>query len=162
MDTAIEKLMKLRVRDVMTREVVQVSVNQSMSQAAAIFEKHHISGAPVVDEQGHCVGMLSANDFVRRGNLAAEDRCRDHSSEHVLLHEQGAPYAIDAVERDRVRCFMSPAVQGVDADASLAELGKMMCGMHVHRMVVLDHMGHPQGVVTSLDVVAAVVNAVGQ
>jgi CBS domain-containing protein len=55
---------------------------------------------------------------------------------------------------------MAPAVQGIAAHTSLVEAGRIMCAQHIHRLPVLDDQGRPQGMVTSLDIVAAVVKAV--
>jgi len=37
-----------------------------MAQAAALIVEHSISGLPVVDDAGRCVGVLSTSDFTRR------------------------------------------------------------------------------------------------
>lgn len=162
MNSAIERLLKLRARDVMTRSVVQVSANQTMSQAAATLRKHDVTGAPVVDEQGHCVGVISATDFVRRD--ATVDECDDHHfgdpCTHMLSWGPGVPFHIETMEPDLVRHYMSPAVQSIDENATLPEIGRVMCGAHIHRVVVLDRHGDPVGVVSSLDLVSALVGAI--
>jgi manganese-dependent inorganic pyrophosphatase len=48
------------VRDVMTREVVSVRANHSIAHALRTIEQRHLRGLPVVDEAGHCLGLLSA------------------------------------------------------------------------------------------------------
>ena len=58
MDIAVDRLMTLKVKDVMTRKVICVAQNQRLSEAAGLFLEKGISGAPVVDEQGRCVGVL--------------------------------------------------------------------------------------------------------
>jgi len=49
----------------MTQEVVRLRKEMPLSEAASLLSKNQIGGAPVVDEQGRCVGVLSAVDFVR-------------------------------------------------------------------------------------------------
>ena len=66
MNSAIERLLSLRVCDVMSSTVVEVSVNASLAEAAALLVDNNVSGAPVVDESGRCVGVLSSTDFVVR------------------------------------------------------------------------------------------------
>src|SRR5262249_11760543 len=65
MTLILDRLQSLRVSDVMNRDVVSVSAAQTMGAAAAAFAAHGISGARGVDEQGRCVGVISAADFVR-------------------------------------------------------------------------------------------------
>ncbi len=71
MDIAVDRLMTLKVKDVMTRKVICVAKNQRLSDAAGLFLEKGISGAPVIDEHGRCVGVLSAIDYVRRAHAAA-------------------------------------------------------------------------------------------
>ncbi|MBX9792514.1 MAG: CBS domain-containing protein [Pirellulales bacterium] len=163
MNSAIERLLSLRARDVMTRSVVELSANQTMSQAAFTLRQHEVTGAPVVDEQGRCVGIISATDFVRR-EATVEDEGNGHGgadlSEHMLSRQPGVPSYIGAMTCDLVRHYMSPAVQSIDEDATLPEIGRVMCEAHIHRVVVLDRRGVPVGIVSSLDVVSALVNAI--
>jgi CBS domain-containing protein len=49
----------------MSREVVTIPRRMSMRDAAGLLRRSRISGAPVLDEQERCVGVLSAADFVR-------------------------------------------------------------------------------------------------
>jgi CBS domain-containing protein len=57
--------MELTASDVMTREVIRLSEEMPLWDAAGLLSKNQIGGAPVVDGQGKCVGVLSAVDFVR-------------------------------------------------------------------------------------------------
>ena len=76
----IEKLLKLRVTDVMVSDVVTVTANSTMSEAADVLSERQVTGAPVVDQQGRCIGVLSGSDYVLR-RAAALDRSEEHTSE---------------------------------------------------------------------------------
>ncbi len=52
------------VRDIMTRDVVTLRPDMPASEAAHILSQRRIHGAPVVDEQGRVVGVLSAMDLI--------------------------------------------------------------------------------------------------
>jgi CBS-domain-containing membrane protein len=62
----------LTAADVMTRDVVRLREEMPLRDAAHRLRQAQISGAPVVDEQGRCVGVLSAVDYLRR---AEEEKC---------------------------------------------------------------------------------------
>ncbi len=49
--TAINRLLSLKVSDVMSRSLVEVSASQGMAEVAAIFDANRISSAPVIDER---------------------------------------------------------------------------------------------------------------
>lgn len=161
MFSVLDRLTDLRVADVMRRDVVKVPSYHTMREAAAILTTHEISGAPVVDDKDHCIGVITAIDFARyEANVA---HCGSDSGlrEHHLRQAQGdAPYQIQAERPDLVSERMSTAVQSIRADAPLIEAAREMCVAHLHRLIVLDGHGHVEGVLTTLDVVAALVNAV--
>jgi len=50
MNSAIERLLSLRVADAMSKDVVRLSPRESMADAAETLVDHHITGAPVVDK----------------------------------------------------------------------------------------------------------------
>lgn len=143
MDSAVDRLLTLKVKDAMTRQVVCVEQDQYLSDAARLFVEKGISGAPVVDAHGRCVGVLSAIDYVKR--------------EQVLLGKGPDPAA-----DDRVADEMSARPRSVRPEQTLLTAARMMCEKHVHRLPVLDRDGKPTGLITSMDIVAALVNAIDE
>jgi CBS-domain-containing membrane protein len=146
----------LHVEDVMTRNVVTVMANNTMAEAADVLSEHYISGAPVIDDQGRCVGVLSSTDFV---HSKAEELEGVSGVGHFLSsrHPSGL-YSIDEVRHDLVRRHMSQAVQTIDEHAPLLQAARCMCREHVHRLIVLDQRSTPVGVLSSLDLVAAMIS----
>lgn len=65
MDTTLTPLLSLTAADLMTHVVVCLQEAMSLREAAEILIQHRVGGAPVIDVQGHCVGMLSTVDFMR-------------------------------------------------------------------------------------------------
>ena len=53
------------VRDCMTTKVVTLAPGMRIEEAIRILLKHRISGAPVVDEAGKLIGVLSEKDCLR-------------------------------------------------------------------------------------------------
>jgi CBS-domain-containing membrane protein len=159
--TVLDRLAHLRVADVMRRDVVTVPARSTMSEAAAILARYEISGAPVIDDKEHCVGVITATDFVRREADWAAAGAAAPSDDFRLNRRGGdAPYCINYERNDLVADRMSPAVQAIRADATLIAAAREMCGAHLHRLIVLDEHARVAGVLTTLDVVAALVNAV--
>jgi len=64
----------MKVRDVMTRKVLSVESSADVLQAVRSMLDNKISGLPVVDEDGHLVGIVSEGDFLRRAETATERR----------------------------------------------------------------------------------------
>jgi len=60
----------------MSRDVIPIPEEMSLRAAAELLFEHQISGAPVVDTDGRCIGVLSAVDFMhwaKEGGHGAED-----------------------------------------------------------------------------------------
>jgi CBS-domain-containing membrane protein len=63
---------------------------------------------------------------------------------------------------DTVQDHMSRSVQSVRPEQTLLTAARIMCAQHVHRLPVLDVEGRSIGLLTSMDVVAALVNAIDE
>lgn len=146
MKTAMDRLEALRVSDVMRRDVVKVSAQHSMPEVAAVLVQHDISGVVVVDDNGKCAGVLSAVDFVKRTTATAG-----------TPRQETGPGNFES--QDLADRYMSKAVQTVAQYASLISAARIMTSEHIHRLPVLDDHGHLAGLLTSMDIVAALVNA---
>jgi CBS domain-containing protein len=64
----------MKARDIMVRNVFSVSPEASVQQAANILFKNRISAAPVVDEHGRLIGIISEGDLLRRVELESDYR----------------------------------------------------------------------------------------
>ena len=143
MDSVENRLLTLKVKDAMTREVICVSQDQTLSEAACLFVSRGISGAPVVDQTSRCVGVLSAIDYVR---------CDDVLRGIWPVSEAG----------DRVEQQMSTNTRYVRADQTLLTAAPLICAEHVHRLPVLGAENRPVSLITSMDIVAALVNVIDE
>lgn len=63
-----------QVRDVMARRVITAKADATISEAICSIDEHDLRGLPVVDADGHCLGLVSAHKithalFPSRGEL---------------------------------------------------------------------------------------------
>ena len=162
MNSAIERLLSLRVADVMQREVVEVPATADMAGASEILLRHEISGAPIVDYTGRCVGILSAVDFMKKS-------CRCGRTRHLHEVASETPSNSRATNGERTECatqqgqvtqYMSRHIHSTTAEQTLLGAARQMCDSHVHRLPVLDRTGRAVGFISSLEIVAALVTAI--
>jgi CBS-domain-containing membrane protein len=146
---ALDRLQMLCVADVMTRDVVSVSTTHSMLDVACRFVEHDVTGAPVTDEEGRCVGFFSSADFLRR-ELRARQESADSASGDSLAQQA------------EVGRFMSGRVTTIKPGDSLLAAARLMCENHLHRLPVVDDSGHVVGILSTMDVVAALVNSIDE
>ena len=53
-------------KDIMTEQVTTVNANMTPGELAKIFTHHNISGAPVLDEKGELMGIVSDGDILNK------------------------------------------------------------------------------------------------
>lgn len=166
MPVMTKSFLELTARDLINGEVTLMPRDMGMQAAARRLEQMHISGAPVVDEQGRCVGVLSSGDFVSccAGNLA---RCAKHRAEvnrgpctfpDCVGSEWQMVQVNDGVE-GKVRDHMTLDPVTAEPETTISRLAQMMVDAHIHRLIIVDNQYHPLGVVSATDIVAAVARA---
>src|SRR5271165_5660358 len=64
MVTMSQPLLCRKAADLMSHSVVLVPREMSIPGAAHLLAQARVSGAPVVDEEGRCIGVLSTTDFL--------------------------------------------------------------------------------------------------
>jgi acetoin utilization protein AcuB len=58
-------LLNRRAHQIMTRQLIAVRANTALRSAARVMLDHRISCLPVVDSDGHCIGIVTLRDVVR-------------------------------------------------------------------------------------------------
>jgi CBS-domain-containing membrane protein len=150
-----KSLTLLTAEDLMSADVVVISQDTPLREAACLLAHSHISGAPVVDDRGRCVGMLSATDFVRWASETGAvdppppDSWPRFCSDWQLVN-------LEALPSNAVRHYMSADLVTAQPECTITELALRMLDAHIHRIVVLDEERRPLGLVTSTDILAAV------
>lgn len=150
-------LVRQTAADVMSRNVISVPHIMLLRDAAHLLAREQISGAPVVDDAGRCVGILSATDFVRWAEKAPEPA--PPSTQAASFCADWQVVDPELLPKDEVRLYMSGDLVSADPDTPIAELARRMLDAHIHRIVVLDERRRPVGVVSSTDILAAVAYA---
>jgi predicted transcriptional regulator len=151
---ATKLLMSLKAADLMSRNVVMLSQEMSLQLAARLLARAGVTGAPVVDDRGQCVGVLSATDFMH----SVEHERKSAGSGDCFKAWQQVPEG--DVSGCRVADCMTPDPVLVTPDVRIGELARMMMDAHIHRIIVVDGpTNRPVGVVSSMDLLAAVARA---
>jgi CBS-domain-containing membrane protein len=162
MPSLVTRLISLKASDVMTRDPVTLQRGESIASAVETLERHQITGAPVVDSASRLIGVLSLWDVVRsrQGGGGLTGR-----SGEVFRQNGDGPQK--APENARALRFaaggsvvdsMSPTVSGVSPDQLLVEVARKMCIAHWHRVPVVGADGKLIGIISTMDVLAALVN----
>src|SRR5262245_66666647 len=140
-------------RELMTPNPLSLQESLTVREGLAFLIDKGISGAPVIDEAGRPVGVLTQTD------LLIHDR---EAVEHLPAPEvdYGTPlprswwdeFQIEKVDATPVRELMTPAVSTVAVDAPAWTVIEEMRELNVHRLFVIDGNGVLVGVISAMDV----------
>ena len=142
------------VKDLMNPDIMTVADEMTTDELARYLIEREISGAPVVDGQGHLIGVVSMTDIGR--NMAepsdfASSRSsgfyRDIAAD-LTLEDLGQRYVEERAVT--VRDVMTPVIHQVPVTPSVAEVARIMVEQHIHRLVVTQGKD-PVGIITSMD-----------
>jgi CBS domain-containing protein len=124
----------MRVKDVMTPNVICVGVDEPVVKAARLMLQNRISGLPVLNNQGDLVGIVTEGDFLRRGELGTQ-RHRPKWLEFILGPGRLAQEYVHTAGR-KVEEIMTPDPCTIGEDETLEAVVEMMERRRVKRIPV--------------------------
>ncbi|NIR49054.1 CBS domain-containing protein [candidate division KSB1 bacterium] len=149
-------------KDIMNTDVMSVQGELSVHELAEFFTENMISGAPVVDEDGRLIGVVSLSDIVRNDSRRAQIVRNAHQSDYYL---HGWEDELDEAEIERlhveeddglnVRDIMTPLVFKVSEETPISQMADTMIGGRIHRLIVTRD-DQVVGIVTTLDMLKAI------
>ncbi|MGB8216582.1 MAG: CBS domain-containing protein [Candidatus Methanoperedens sp.] len=121
------------LRDIMTRGVVTVSINDNVKQISKLLSKKDISGVAVIGDDGKAVGVISDMDILK-----------------II--------GIKDWENMTAESIMTPNLETVEPTSTLMEAANIMKRKHVHRLLILSERGmgisqKPIGILCVSDIV---------
>ncbi|WP_276389278.1 CBS domain-containing protein [Eudoraea chungangensis] len=129
------------VEDYMSRKLVTFREDQSILEVMELFAKHHISGGPVMDDNGFLVGIISEAD------------CMKQISESRYFNQ---PILDKSVER-----FMTKKVETIPHDMSIFDAAGIFDRHNRRRLPVMKD-GLVVGQISRKDIVIAALKLSGQ
>jgi CBS domain-containing protein len=157
MQATTKPFLALTASDLMVSPVVTIPPEMSLREAASLLSRSNISGAPVVDREGQCLGVLSSSDFITWAEEADEP---GREGEIIsFIAPWGEVINIDDSPNNEIRRYMTARPVTVAPDTSIGDLAQKMVDHHIHRVLVVVDQNRPCGIVTSTDVLTAVADA---
>ena len=142
----------------MTLEVYAVAPDTGLDVTGRLLYSRHISGAPVVDSRGAAVGVVTAKDLVD------PDRRRsvEPGSSTVYRLTSGGCEKLDggpAGAPGRAADVMTSFVVAVSPATELRDAARLMVAEDIHRLFVIDERKQIIGIVSSMDLLRALLAA---
>lgn len=137
--------MKL-VKNYMKRKVVHFSPKDSVFEAAKVFSKYNISGAPVV-HRNKVVGVISEADIIKFLEIKLPRTENIAEEPHVLallvanLVKEGIEFIreIKKISKTKVENFMTKEVLSIHPGAQILEAAQLMSQHNVNRLPVIEN-----------------------
>lgn len=135
----------LAVRDVMTDMVVVVREDTGYKDIVDALADFKVSAVPVVDAEGHVLGVVSEADLMHKIEFGGADG-------HLgLLHRSRQRAAQQKATGDSAADLMSAPAVCVRPAATIGEAARVMEAEHVKRLPVVDDEGRLVGIVSRRD-----------
>lgn len=142
--------------DIMTREVITVSLETTVQQLAQLLSAHGISGAPVVAPDGKVLGIVTESDLIdqnKKVHIPTVVTILDSffflenpdKMEHEMRKIAGATVA---------DIYSSPAVT-VTTQTPVDEIATIMSEKNVHTLPVVDD-GQLKGIIGKKDIIKTI------
>lgn len=123
----------MNVVDLMTTEVIAVSRDTGLREAARLMFRNRVSGLPVTEPDGTLIGIITEADFLRL-EVERQEGARDQA---VTVGE-----------------VMSIGVVTVRPEMEIYEAAKIMAVQEVKRLPVVDDDNRLLGVISRADIVS--------
>jgi CBS-domain-containing membrane protein len=138
--------------DLMSPNPVSIRANASIREALALLTDKGISAAPVIDDAGRPLGVLSKTDLLVHQREMVP---------HPVQSNERVPdgFQVEEVDPTPVRDVMTPAVFSVSPSTSAAAVVQQLQGLKVHRLFVVDEAGVLIGVISTFDVLRNLVES---
>ncbi|MFM7235714.1 MAG: CBS domain-containing protein [Cyanobium sp.] len=148
------------VAEVMTSPVFSVRRDTPLQEAVTLLSNHHISGLPVVDDQGALVGELNEKDLmVRESGFDAGPYVMFLDAVIYLRNPLEWNRQVHQVLGSTVGDVMSSQPHTCTATTTLPQAARLLNDRRIQRLFVVNDQGSVVGVLTRGDVVRALAEA---
>ena len=144
--------------DLMMPNPVSIAAGATVKEATAFLGDKGFSAAPVIDEAGRPVGVLSQSDIVVHDREKVEYvSAKPEYYERDDVNRRSAkalPSGFEVVDVDRtqVRDIMTPVVFSVAPETAAHKVIEDMLAQKVHRLFVVGADGVLVGIISTIDV----------
>jgi CBS domain-containing protein len=146
---------QLVASDIMRRELIALRAQDSLAEAERTLVDAQVGGAPVVDEQGKPIGVVSVRDMARHRTEDAE--LPEGTDAGVFDDTSDDDEDVEFGRRESGACVedvMTSTIVSVRPITPLVDVAKRMVEAKVHRVLVVDG-DQLLGLLSSMDMLAA-------
>jgi CBS domain-containing protein len=142
----------LKVKDIMTKEIITVTPDTEVVKAAKILLENRINGLPVVDDSGKLVGILCQSDLIaQQKSIPIPSLFTLLESFMPLTSMKRIDKEVEKIAAITVTQAMTPNPVTVGPETDIEEVAGLMVDKKYHTLPVVD-AGEVIGIVGKEDV----------
>lgn len=151
----------LTAEDVMQRDVIVAYEGDSLQEAMQVMTENHVTGLPIVNSKGKCLGVITSTDILNYEQEHAEftAEANDDLAQHFNPETEQwesvrvTSFALEEFGEVRVGEVMSRDLVHVKRDTPLKNVARKMRDERIHRVLVLSEELRILGIISSFDFV---------
>lgn len=154
-------LLTMTAEQIMCQSVLTVPADWSVDRLSRFLIDKNISGAPVTDEAGKLIGVVSSSDVVRQAGSGLVDMVRrddafyNSMTDAFLSPEDQRAFHETIDQSVMVNDIMTPMVFEVAPDTPLQRVAEAMVKGRIHRVLVTEQ-GELRGIISALDLLKVI------
>jgi len=146
----------LTAKDIMTTKVITVQKDTSVNELAEIFWKYKISGAPVLDDDGNVVSVVTESDLIDQAKKVHIPTMISILDSVIFLESsKKTEKEIKKMAGNMVQDICSMELVAVSDDTGLDEIATIMSEKKVHTLPVMKD-GELVGIIGKSDIISSI------
>jgi len=148
----------ITAKDIMTRDVITISPETEIAQAARLLLKNRINGVPVVNDAGKLVGILCQSDLIiQQKNIPIPSLFTLLDGYIPLTSSKKIDREVEKIAAKKVADAMTAKPVTVNPDTGIEEIAALMVVKNYHTLPVVDR-GKLVGIVGKEDVLKTLIS----
>jgi CBS domain-containing protein len=148
----------MKVKDIMTKKVIFVGVEDSITEISKTLVENRIHGVPVVENE-KVIGIITETDFFTKGSVGIHlptyiEFLKDKKAHaHVQSGEQ---WKIEALLNAKASDVMSSPCITIEEDADCDEFFGLLKGRKLNSVPVVNEKNELVGIITLADIIGLI------
>ncbi|MCK5365443.1 MAG: CBS domain-containing protein, partial [Gammaproteobacteria bacterium] len=138
---------RIKVGDIMQREVITVRQGSALSDAAKLMSQKHVSGLPVIDVEDKLIGILTEADFLSALDIHGGSAIQDLFE--TIIRRRRSRKKMGTIVDD----IMTKRPVRTSAEDTLQRALELMNKNRIKRLVITDEDDRVQGVISRADLI---------
>ena len=148
----------ITAKDIMTREVITISPDTEIAQAAKLLLTNRINGVPVINDAGKLVGILCQSDLIiQQKNIPIPSLFTLLDGFISLTSSKKLDKEVEKIAATKVADAMTANPITVNSDTGIADVATLMVEKSYHTLPVVD-AGNLVGILGKEDVLKTLIS----